>query len=94
MKSIRLRLASLMLASLVLTGCGGAQDSLPAAGTAGVPAAQQTTAAGEFVLPYIAAEGFDIITPMVICNSDNFKEVKTYTGSTVAVGDKVMGLVK
>ena len=59
MKSIRLRLASLMLAALVLTGCGGAQDSLPAAGTAGVPAAQQTTAAGEFVLPYTAAEGFN-----------------------------------
>ena len=48
----------------------------------------------EFDREAIAAEGFDTITPMVICNSDNFKEVKTYTGSAVAVGDKVIGLVK
>lgn len=48
----------------------------------------------EFDREAIAAEGFDTITPMVICNSDNFKEVKTYTGAAVAVGDKVIGLVK
>lgn len=48
----------------------------------------------EFDREAIAAEGFDTITPMVICNSDHFKEIKTYTGSTVAVGDKVIGLVK
>lgn len=54
--------------------------------------------AGQLLITFereaIAAEGFDTITPMVICNSDNFKEIKTYTGSTVAVGDKVIGLVK
>ena len=48
----------------------------------------------EFDREAIAAAGFDTITPMVICNSDHFKEIKTYPGSTVAVGDKVIGLVK
>ena len=48
----------------------------------------------EFDCEAIAAEGFDIITPMVICNSDDFSAVNAYTGKTVAEGDVVIGLEK
>ncbi len=48
----------------------------------------------EFDREAIAAEGYDIITPMVICNSGDYSEVNTYVGKTVAPGEKVIGLVK
>lgn len=48
----------------------------------------------EFDREAVAAEGFDTITPMVICNSDDFSAVNTYTGKTVAEGDPVIGLEK
>ncbi|HIV87382.1 MAG TPA: hypothetical protein H9896_04675 [Candidatus Pygmaiobacter gallistercoris] len=59
MKRVCRRLAALLLAALLLTGCGGESESLSAAGSAGVPAAQQNEGAGAFVLPYTAAEGFN-----------------------------------
>ena len=53
------RAAALLLAALLLTGCTGDSHSQTTAGTAGVPAAQQTESAGEFVLPYTETEGFN-----------------------------------
>ena len=48
----------------------------------------------EFDREAIAAEGYDIITPMVICNTDKYEKINSYVDKTVAAGDKVMGLVE
>ena len=48
----------------------------------------------EFDLNAIVAEGYDIITPMVICNSGEYKTINAYTSNSVKVGDKVIGLIK
>ncbi len=48
----------------------------------------------EFDATAIAAEGYDIITPVVICNSADYKTVETLTGKTVAAGDPVIRLGK
>lgn len=48
----------------------------------------------EFDREAIAAEGYDTITPVVICNSMDYSEVKTFTGKTVEPGEKVVALVK
>ena len=48
----------------------------------------------EFDREAIAAEGYDTITPMVICNTADYQAVNAYTGKTVAAGDTVLGLVK
>lgn len=48
----------------------------------------------EFDREAIAAKGFDTITPVVICNSDDFATFNTYVGKAVKAGDKVIGLKK
>ena len=48
----------------------------------------------EFDKDAIAAEGYDTITPVVICNSDDFKTFETETGKLVAEGDVVIKLAK
>lgn len=48
----------------------------------------------EFDAAAIAAEGYDIITPVVICNSDDFTTIQPHTGKTVAPGDLVLELEK
>lgn len=48
----------------------------------------------EFDADAIAAEGYDTITPVVICNSADYKTVETLTGKTVAAGDPVIRLGK
>ena len=48
----------------------------------------------EFDREAIAAEGYDTITPMVICNTADYQSVNAYTGKTVSPGDTVLGLVK
>lgn len=45
-------------------------------------------------LEAIKAAGKDIITPVVICNSDAYSNIETFIGKDVAVGDDVMKLVK
>lgn len=45
-------------------------------------------------LDAIRAEGFDIITPVVICNSGDFSGFSASIGKTVAVGDPVITLRK
>lgn len=48
----------------------------------------------EFDKEAIAAAGFDTIIPVVVCNTDDYKEVRRKTGSVVQPGDTVMELVK
>ena len=48
----------------------------------------------EFDKDAIAAEGYDTITPVVVCNSDDFAEFETVVGKTVAEGDTVIRLGK
>ena len=48
----------------------------------------------EFDKEAVLAAGFDIITPVIICNTDDYTEVIRYTGKDVEVGDTVMELVK
>ena len=48
----------------------------------------------EFDKEAIAAAGFDTIIPVVVCNTDDYKEVKRITGSVVKPGDTVMELEK
>lgn len=42
----------------------------------------------------IVAEGYDIITPVVVCNSSDFGTFETHTSKAVAVGDVVIELAK
>ena len=48
----------------------------------------------EFDIEAVKAAGFDVITPVIVCNTDDYKEVIRYTGKDVEVGDTVMELVK
>ena len=48
----------------------------------------------EFDMEAIAAAGYDTITPVVICNSDDYKDVVRMTGKQVEPGDTVMELEK
>lgn len=45
-------------------------------------------------LEQIKAEGYDIITPVVICNSDEFAEIELLTNKDVTNGETVMRLKK
>ena len=45
-------------------------------------------------LEQIKAEGYDIITPVVICNSDDFSDVKMAESGDVAHGDDILTLQK
>ena len=47
----------------------------------------------EFDMAAITAEGYDIITPIVICNTDDYTAVKPHT-SPVAPGDLILELEK
>lgn len=47
----------------------------------------------EFDAAAIAADGYDTITPVVICNTDDYSAVKPHTG-TVAAGDLILELEK
>ncbi|MBR5301751.1 MAG: PTS glucose transporter subunit IIA [Clostridia bacterium] len=48
----------------------------------------------EFDKDAIAAEGYDTITPVVVCNSDDFGTFETVVGKVVAEGDAVIKLAK
>ena len=39
-------------------------------------------------------EGYDVITPVVICNSADYTTFKTFVDKTVATGDVVIELSK
>lgn len=48
----------------------------------------------EFDLEAIRAEGYDTITPVVVCNTDAFSSVEAQTGTTVAALDPLLTLKK
>lgn len=48
----------------------------------------------EFDMDAIKAVGLETITPVIICNSDDFKEVNRFTGKQVKPGDDIMELIK
>ncbi len=48
----------------------------------------------EFDKDAIAAAGYDVITPIVICNTPDYAVIEPHTGKTVAPGDVVMELAK
>ena len=48
----------------------------------------------EFDMDMIKEAGLETITPVIVCNSDDFKEVVRFTGKTVKPGDEIMRLLK
>lgn len=48
----------------------------------------------EFDVEAIKAEGFDVITPVVICNTDDYTAIETHTGKPVVTGDLILELKK
>ena len=60
--------------------------------------ADQTVKKGDLMADFdmdaIKAAGLETITPVIVCNSDDFKEVERFTGKMVKVGDDIMKLVK
>lgn len=48
----------------------------------------------EFDFEAIAAEGYDVITPVVICNSDDYSSIQSHVGKDVVPGDLVLELEK
>lgn len=48
----------------------------------------------EFDPEAIKAAGYDTITPVVICNSDDYSQIETFTGKTVTNEDLIMRLTK
>ena len=46
----------------------------------------------EFDMEAVSAAGYDTITPIVICNSDDYKTIKCITGKKVVPGNSVMKL--
>ena len=45
-------------------------------------------------LEQIKAEGFDIITPVVICNSEEFSEIGMAKSSQVTAGNVIINIIK
>lgn len=48
----------------------------------------------EFDLEAIKAEGFNTITPMLVCNSSDYSTFETYIDKSVTSADAVIGLAK
>lgn len=48
----------------------------------------------EFDLDAVAAEGYDTITPVVVCNSGDYKTFNAHTGKACVPGDLVIALAK
>ena len=48
----------------------------------------------EFDRDAISAAGYDTVTPMVICNSDKYSEIRSEAGKAVQAGDRLITLVE
>jgi len=46
----------------------------------------------DFDIAAIAAAGFDTITPVVVCNSDDYKTFEMITGTDIKIGDDIITL--
>ncbi|MGN0334264.1 MAG: PTS glucose transporter subunit IIA [Lachnospiraceae bacterium] len=48
----------------------------------------------EFDIAAITAAGYDMISPVIICNSDDYADIERVTGKQVQVGEAIMKLKK
>lgn len=48
----------------------------------------------EFDVEAIKKAGFDVITPIVICNTNDYSSIRTFENSSVSVGDKILEISK
>ena len=48
----------------------------------------------EFDLAAISAEGYDLVSPVIICNSDDYKEIEKTETKTIRIGETIMKLTK
>ena len=48
----------------------------------------------EVDLEQVKAAGYDVITPMVICNTSDYEAVEAVTGNVVAPGDLILEITK
>ena len=48
----------------------------------------------EFNIEAIQSAGLDTVTPIVICNSCDYKEIKAHVGKNVNLGDEVLTVIK
>lgn len=48
----------------------------------------------EFDMEAIKAAGLELISPIIICNSDDYKDIKRFAGKQVKPGDDIMELEK
>ena len=48
----------------------------------------------EFDIEAIRGAGFDVVTPVIVTNSTDYRDVKMVDSGTVAVGDQLLELVK
>lgn len=48
----------------------------------------------EVDLEKVKAAGYDVITPVIICNSDEYAEIKGLTDKDVNAGDTVIEIQK
>lgn len=60
--------------------------------------AGQKIKAGELLLEFdieaIRTAGLDTVTPIVICNSGDYKEIKAQVGKTVNLGDEILTVIR
>ena len=45
-----------------------------------------------FDIPAIKAEGYPCTTPMIVCNMDDYNEVKQLSGGSVRAGDDLLSV--
>ena len=48
----------------------------------------------EFDIEVITAAGYELISPVIICNTDEYEEIERVIGKQVQVGDTIMKLKK
>lgn len=48
----------------------------------------------EFDIDALKAEGFDVVTPVIVCNADGYAGMNRVTSGQVEVGDTVIELIK
>ncbi len=47
-----------------------------------------------FDIGEVKAAGYDVITPVLVCNTDDYSSVEAVTGNSVAVGDTIVNITK
>ena len=48
----------------------------------------------EFNLEAICAEGYEMVSPVIICNSEDYTEIERTTARTIQIGETMMKLTK